>query len=191
MILSFININRKRALIIVALLMIILGLYFLSSFNFKKNVEQKKYLLKSERHKNGNYVISMISNDGDIVFKKDFPQKPNIDEVDNNVYKISVSTGSNSNYTFFVNTNNMTTSNEYFNLIFNNKTHVVYMRDNTVFVADMFDESNISLVVTRNYSPTAVPQSAILSASIKDNILELEYLAGDDYTVVIERIKIP
>lgn len=188
MILNFTNIS-KICLIFFITLGVITNSTCVKEDQVAISEEQVKNVIVCEKGKDREYIFKIILSNGEVFLEKHFPVEPDIDKVNSNTYKITISTGLNSNHTFFVDVENLNVSEDYFNLLFNNEKYVVYMNNRTVFVADMFDRDNVRLSVTRNYSPTAVYQSAILSTSIKNNVLNLRYLEGDAYKVVEESIK--
>ena len=111
-----------------------------------------------------------------------------ITQIKDGLYRINNSSGSNSNYTFFVDNLFGNVSDTYFNLLYSNEELLVYLEDGVVFVTDIFDVQKKRAEIKRDFSVTAVPQSAILSTDVKENKLCIEYLKGNTYERVYEEI---
>ncbi len=122
------------------------------------------------------------------LFRKTFVNEPLVVELKKNLFKVVVSSGVNSNYSFFVDVEKSQISTFFFNLLYNDANRVAFLKDKTIFVTDIFNDENFYTEIERDFSETAVPQSAILSFEIIDNIIHIKYLTGKDYTEIYEEI---
>ena len=173
MISNFININR----IICFLFSIILTI---TNSNTKT-----PYIL---HNKVDCYELKFYNKNGEDFFSKSFAQKPVIIKVDDSLYKIIQSTGSNSNYTFFVNVVDASYSETYFNLLYHDNEKAVFLKNNIIYVTELFDSQNILAIIKRDFSITAVPQSAIMNLEIVDDTIYINYLSGPTFEEVNEEI---
>lgn len=140
------------------------------------------------KHRTDDFELTIYSNSGEIIVNRIFKLEPIVSNINDNIYRCVISTGSNSSYTFFVNTKDEKISEDYFNLLFYNKTDIVFLENDTIYVTDMFDKENVKLEITRNFLQTAVPQSAIISAKIEKGFLCIEYFKNENYETICERI---
>lgn len=132
------------------------------------------------------YELMFYEESGDVFFTENYTKEPAIDCIDS-IYKVTNSTGSNSNYTYFVNPENSAISETYFNLLFSDNEIIAFLEDGTIFVTDMFGNI-VYAEIKRDFSPTAVPQSAILDFTRTDDTISITYLEGEELKKVTEEI---
>lgn len=183
MILNFINTNKVIAT--VSILVVMIGCFVYKNEQFYTQDERYKLI-----HTADGFELFFYSNDGEEIFYKNYTLEPNIVNIGENLYKISASSGVDSVYTIFINTEQSKISKPYFNLLFNDKNTVAFMENRVILLTDMFKREKIYKRIERDFSDTAVPQSAILSIKMIDNTIYLKYLKGEAYEVVDEEITI-
>ena len=129
-------------------------------------------------HEGDRYILSFYAEDNELIFSKKSLGEPTVTSVGKGVYKTVYSTGTNANYTYFIDVEQKNVSDAYFNLLFHNENMAVFMNDGLLMVTDLFDKEQVRAQITRDFAPTAVPEAAITSAEIKENILYVDYLKG-------------
>ncbi len=134
------------------------------------------------------YELVLYSDDGNELLRQTYQKEPTIIKVSDSTYKIINSTGVDSNYTFFVDTKNNQISKTYFNLLFSDANMVAVFENNKLTVTDLFDNKKIYIEIERDFSKTAVPQSAILSVDIFKDKICVKYLMGDKFEEIYEEI---
>lgn len=140
---------------------------------------------------NDGYELTLYSSSNELVFSEVFSKEPGISWVTENVLGISISVGSPATYVFYFNTENSDISKTYFNPIIVGDNYVAYMENGELILSDIFYEDLMKMRITRNFTKTANPMSAVVQIEMIDsqNII-LTYYNGVDFTVVEETIKI-
>lgn len=122
------------------------------------------------------------------LFRKTFVNEPSVVNLKKNLFKVVASSGVNSNYCFFVDLEEAQVSNFFFNLLYNDTSRLAFLKDKTIFLTDIFNAEKVYAEIERDFLETAVPQSAVLSFEIKDNVIHIKYLTGKDYAETYEEI---
>lgn len=149
---------------------------------------------------NHQYEINELNSAFELVFyttdsqkeliRKTFMNEPLVLEIKKNLFKVVISSGVNSSYSFFVDVEKEQVSDLFFNLLYNDTRRVAFLKDKTIIFTGIFNCEKIIAEIERDFSETAVPQSAILSFEVTDDVIHIKYLMGEDYTEVYEDIKI-
>lgn len=134
------------------------------------------------------YELVFYNNDGNQIFNKSYQKSPFVREINNQLYQVVNSSGSNSNDTYFVDVKEGKVSDSYFNLLFSDDEIAVFMEDSTIFVSEIFDKNKKYVEIKRDFSLTAVQQSTILSVERDGDVLCIRYLKGRNYEEVYEEI---
>ncbi|MBQ6888402.1 MAG: hypothetical protein IJN54_12925 [Lachnospiraceae bacterium] len=138
------------------------------------------------------YEVKLYDKNNKEIYSVVYPKEPWIKEVTENILEIGISTGSPSRHVFYFNKETSKISDVYFNSILLDNKYVAYMGNSEeLIIMDIFNEGILCKKVTRDFSKTANPSSAIINIEIEDgeNIL-LEYLLGVDYMEVSETINL-
>jgi len=134
--------------------------------------------------------LIFYSDDNYELFRKQYLELPDIERIDDNLYKIVYSTGVNCNYTVFIDVKKSKVTAPYFNLLFSNKDKVAFMENGTVFLSDIFDNGKVYAKIDREFSATAVPQSAVCYFELQNDTVYIEYLMGEKLEFIREQIRI-
>lgn len=140
----------------------------------------------------GSVEVEFFSEDSQIIYQEKFVYADHlcVENVNKDLYKIVYTTGVNSNYTVFVDVAKLKASTPYFNLLFNNENMVAFMEKKRIYLTDIFNSGKIYASINRDFTETAVPQSAIISFDINDDMIYLTYFSGKDYEEKNEQIEV-
>lgn len=103
--------------------------------------------------------------------------------------QIIFSVGSPARYVFYFDQENSRVTDLYFNPILVGDKYIAYMEDGELILTDIFQMGLLKKKISRDFSKTANPSSPILNIKmINDEMIELEYLAGENYIDIVETI---
>ena len=137
------------------------------------------------------YTIILYDKNKNVVHKETVFKEPYIGLEDENIIKIVNSVGSSANYTYFYDVASSKISPVYENAILIQKDKIVFMKNDVLIVSNIFNKSLFYKEIKRNFSPTAVPSSAIISAKfINSNKLQIDYYTGKNFTEKLETINL-
>jgi hypothetical protein len=99
--------------------------------------------------------------------------------------------GSSNAYVHYYNTATQEVSDVFYNPRYIGNRIIAYREDDNLIITDAFDKNKLYKVITRDFSPTAVPAHSILETTLlEDGNIEIEYLKGEEYDSTIEIINI-
>lgn len=191
MTLDFISISRrvkiKEAFIIALLIISLIGCNETSIPNYVVLNEFYDVIKLSE----GNYKIILYDSSEKRIKELELEKEPAVHELPNNIIRFTISVGSPANYTFFYDVNNNLVSPTFFNVLLYDNNKVVYAEEGKIVISDPFDKGVYFEEITRDFSPTAVPSSAIQEVKfLESGNLHIEYLKGKEYIVQKEEINL-
>lgn len=158
----------KKLILIMLLIVITQNL-----FSQELNPVVVKYIAKE-------YIVyyNINGKSHEIVRSKKVPSLVN--EIDN-IYLITVNTGSPSNYTIFINNNTKEVSKSYFLVIaYSIAQKKVLYSDKQAVLKSIFDNSYYK-EIELDYSPCATVFHAVNNVVFKNDKILFSYLSGDDY----------
>ena len=145
---------------------------------------------------NYTYAYQIFDKDGAVLEeKKDITGSVYIEELAEGIVHVAISAGSYARNDVFYDTEKGIKSEIFYNVAAICKRKVVYMdlcsQEGCLIVRDIFDKDLYYQEIYKDFSPSAVPSAVLQSAVfVEDNILEVIYLEGKDYTEKKERIEL-
>ena len=129
----------------------------------------------------GGAAIEFFAESGLRIFSQRYPDpnKVHIEKLNEGLYKVLHSTGSNSEHTVFVDTGEGKVSEVYFNLLHSDEKLVAFMEDGCIYLTDMFDRENVHMKIIRDFYKAAVEQAAITSFDMHDGRIWFSYIEKD------------
>lgn len=135
------------------------------------------------------YEVTLFDRKNNTVFDMVYPKEPWIREIDDDILEIGISTGLPSSYVFYFDKETSKISDTYFNSILLDSKYIAYMDDGELVISDLFDKRVFYKKITRDFTKTANPSSAIISIELVDEEnLIIDYYKGEDYEEVAEVI---
>lgn len=123
------------------------------------------------------------------ILSESYPKDTWIAGVSEDVLEIVISVGSPARYTFYFNRETAEISDTFFNAKLFGDKYIAYMEDRTLILSDIFKEGILYQEITRDFSETADPMSAIISVEMIDSEnIRLEYYRGEEFAVEEEII---
>ena len=162
-----------------------------NSSNCKNESIYNYYSVKCD-NKN-NYTIILYDSEGNIVYQEKINKEPHIEFLGENIIQITISLGSPLNYTQFYDISTGAISPAYSNALLIEKDKIIYMKIKknkqvVMVISDFFNKDIFYKEIKREFSPTAVPSSAIRGVKFIDETkLQIKYVKGKDY---IEKVEI-
>ena len=155
----------------------------------KINMENVQYLCRPFMY---GYRIELYDKAGVKVFSLEYPHKPLMYEVEDDILEVRMGCDFPRSYTIYFDMQEIQVSETYFNALFLGNRRIACMEavePEKLFIEDIFDKNIFYCEVERNFTRTANPGSAIIDIrTMDDGKIYLEYYKGDDYTVVSEVI---
>lgn len=143
-----------------------------------------------EKVKDG-YEISLYNNLNQKIYSEVYPIEPTIRPVKENVLEISISVGSPASYNFYFDIERFKISDTFFNSFFVGDNYIAYMYNEELILRDAFDKDTFYMTITRDFTKTANPMSAIISIElVEQENVKLRYFKGEDYVEIIEIIEL-
>ena len=147
--------------------------------------------------KNG-YQLTLYDKEHNEILSEQYPESLWIDGVSEDVLEIGISVGNPANYTYYFNQETAEISDTFFNAILVGDKYIAYMEDDavnkeerTLILSDIFKEGILHQEITRDFSKTADPMSAIISIEMIDSEnIRLEYYKGETYTIESEIVEV-
>lgn len=137
------------------------------------------------------YEISFYSKTNEIIFSEWYPKEPAIRPVTDNTFEICISVGSPASYIFYIDLENAEISEVFFNPLLFGDCCVAYMEDGKLILRDIFNKDLLYMTVSRDFTKTADPMSAIIAIEIlNDEKIMLRYYTGENYEETSEKITI-
>lgn len=137
------------------------------------------------------FEITFYSSTNDIIFSECYPIEPGISQITENIFKVSISFGSPAVDIFYIDMENAEISETFFNPIFIGERNVAYMEDGNLILKDIFNEDLLYMTISRDFTKTANPVSAIIAIEMRDEkTITLSYFKGDNYEETSETITI-
>ena len=154
-----------------------------------------------ELYKKGYVVCNQLTDGYEIavyknlkkIFSDTFPIEiePGIREITEGIYEIRFSVGSPAAYAYCIDVQDFKISDIHFNPKYFGSGYVAYMENGELILTDLFQEGILDERITRDFTKTADPISAIIKIEmLDDENIRLEYYKGEDYTEESEIIKI-
>lgn len=123
------------------------------------------------------------------IFSESYPKDTWIGGVSEDVLEIVISVGSPARYTFYFNRETAEISDTFFNAKLFGDKYIAYMEDRTLILSDIFKKGILHQEITRDFSETADPMSAIISVEMIDSEnIRLEYYRGEEFAIEVEKI---
>ncbi len=152
----------------------------------------------------GGYQLTLYDKEHNEILSEPYPESMWIDGVSEDVLEIGISVGNPAKHTYYFNKETAQISDTFYNAIVVGDKYIAYMEDDayiaddasdreerTLILSDVFKEGILYQEITRDFSKTAEPMSAVISIEmIDDETVRLEYYQGEDYTVECEDISI-
>lgn len=124
-------------------------------------------------------------------FSECYPQEPVISQVADNIFEVRISVGSPAAYIFYVDIENGELSETFFNPLFFGKRCVAYMEDGQLVLRDIFNKDLLYMTISRDFTKTANPMSAIISIEMQDGgDVVVSYYKGENFEETSEIITI-
>lgn len=138
------------------------------------------------------FEVTFFDSTHEIIFSECYPMEPAINQVADNVFEVSISVGSPATYVFYIDMVNAEISETFFNPLFIEARYIAYMEDSELILRDVFNDDLLCMAISRDFTKTANPMSAIISVKMQDkNTIKLSYYKGDNYEETSEIITIP
>ncbi|MDE7254230.1 MAG: hypothetical protein K2O32_14995 [Acetatifactor sp.] len=137
------------------------------------------------------FEVTFYSRTNKKFFSECYPQEPVISQVADHIFEVSISVGSPAAYIFYVDIENGELSETFFNPLFFGKCCVAYMEDGQLVLRDIFNKDLLYMTISRDFTRTANPMSAIISIEIQDGgDVVLSYYKGENFEETSEVITI-
>ena len=140
------------------------------------------------------YKVSVFGRDKSVIYETTLYGEPEFTTLENGVLRMHTGAGNVTQYSFFDTVQNRV-SPVYENPELVQGGKIVYMTLNEgapqLVVRDIFDETVFYRTYDRNFSKTAVPADALISAVFTDtNTLQVTYLLGENFEEVEETLRL-
>ena len=136
----------------------------------------------------GNVVILYDKQDH-VIAIIDVIEKTSILQLTDNLFEIVQSVGSPARYVFYYDAQTYKISDVFFNPILIENQYIAYIENGELIIRDIFDEGTFCKKITRDFTETADPTSAIISITLeKEGQFVIEYYQGEDYKMETEII---
>lgn len=137
------------------------------------------------------FEITFYSNTNEEILSEYYPKEPTIRQITENIFEIRISVGSPAAYVFYVDTDNAEASETFFNPLLIGDCYVAYMEDGKLILRDIFHEESLYMAISRDFTKTADPISAIIAIEMQDReTITLSYYKGEDFEETSEIITI-
>lgn len=137
------------------------------------------------------FEVTFYNRTNKIIFSECYPQEPVIRQVADNIFEVSISVGSPATYIFYVDIENGELSETFFNPLFFGKRCVAYMEDGQLVLRDIFNKDLFYMTISRDFTKTANPMSAIISIEMQDGgDVVVSYYKGENFEETSEIITI-
>lgn len=189
MTLSFIPTNRRQAIfvIFIAATVCVFSCTFKGQMHRNMIDQYYKLVCKGE----ASYTLILYDGKNNVVSKETYPVEPLVNPIGNSIIEIRISLGSSNAYVHYYNTATQEVSDVFYNPRYIGNRIIAYREDDNLIITDAFDKNILYKVITRDFSPTAVPAHSILETTLlEDGNIEIEYLKGEEYDSTIEIINI-
>lgn len=168
----------KKILILISIIIVC----FVGYYNFSNEIIINDNQIKLLKNKTGIYKIILFSSDKIKICDMNFPKEPWIKNITDEIDEIGISMGSPSKYVFYFNKNSNEISEVFFNSILLDDGLIAYMTNNVLIISDVFTPHKIYKKITRDFTRTANPISAIYDIKlINDKTINLYYYSGENY----------
>lgn len=135
------------------------------------------------------FELTFYSSTNEIIFSEWYPKEPAISQVTENIFEIRISVGSPAAYVYYFDIENTEESETFFNPLFIGDCYVAYMEDGKLILRDIFHEDLLYMTISRDFTQTADPMSAIIAIEMQDDgIIALSYYKGENYEEISEEI---
>lgn len=135
------------------------------------------------------FELTFYSSTNEIIFSERYPKEPAISQVTENIFEIRISVGSPAAYVCYFDMENAEKSDTFFNPLLIGDRYVAYMEDGKLILQDIFHEDSLYTKISRNFTQTADPMSAIIAIEMQDDgTIALSYYKGEDYEETSEII---
>ena len=115
------------------------------------------------------------------IFSECYPKEPTVRQVTDNVFEVRMSVGSSATYVFYVDAVHAEKSVTFFNPLLFGERYVAHMEDGELILRDVFDDDSLCMTISRDFTKTANPMSAIIAIEMQDkNKIMLSYYKGDN-----------
>lgn len=143
------------------------------------------------------YQLILYDKEHKEVLSEHYPENMWIDGVSEDILEIGISVGNPGNYTYYFDKETVEISETFFDAILVGDEYIVYMKDDderkerTLIISDIFKEGILEKEITRDFSKTEEPMSAIISVEMIDSEnIRLEYYKGETFTIESEIVGI-
>lgn len=137
------------------------------------------------------FEITFYSKTNEVFFSEWYPKEPAISQVTENIFEICISVGSPASYISYLDIENAEISETFFNSLLFGDCCVAYMEDGKLILRDIFNEGLLYMTISRDFTKTADPMSAIIAIEMQDEgTIILSYYKGEDYEEISEEIKV-
>lgn len=138
------------------------------------------------------FELTFYSSTNEIIFSEWYPKEPAISQVTENIFEITISVGSPAAYVFYFDMENAEESETFFNPLLIGDCYVAYMEDGKLILQDIFHEGLLYMTISRDFTQTADPMSAIIAIEMQDEgTITLSYYKGENYEETEDYLKIP
>lgn len=137
------------------------------------------------------FELTFYSSTNEIIFSEWYPKEPAISQVTENIFEIRINVGSPAAYVFYFDTENAEESETFFNPLLVGDRYVAYIEDGKLILQDIFHEGLLYMTISRDFTQTADPMSAIVAIEMQDEgTITLSYYKGENYEETSEVITI-
>ena len=138
------------------------------------------------------FELTFYSSTNEIIFAEWYPKEPAIRQVTENIFEIRISVGSSATYVFYFDMENAEESETFFNPLLIGDRYVAYMEDGKLILRDIFHEDLLYMTISRDFTQTADPMSAIIAIEMQDEgTIALSYYKGENYEETEDYLKVP
>lgn len=135
------------------------------------------------------FELTFYSSTNEVIFSEWYPKEQAISQVTENIFEIRISVGSPAAYVYYFDIENAEESETFFNPLLIGDRYVAYMEDGKLILQDIFHEDSLYIKISRDFTQTADPMSAIIAIEMQDDgTIALSYYKGEDYEETSEVI---
>ena len=150
--------------------------------------EKETGRISHQETEDGNVVILYDKQDH-VIDTIDVIEKTGIHQLTDNLFEIVQSVGSPARFVFYYDAQTCKISDVFFNPILIENQYIAYIENGELIIRDIFDEGTFCKKITRDFTETADPTSAIISITLeKEGQFVIEYYQGEDYKMETEII---
>ena len=134
-------------------------------------------------------VVILYDKQDHVIDTIDVIEKTSILQLTDDLFEIVQSVGSPARYVFYYDAQTCKISDVFFNPILIENQYIAYIENGELIIRDIFDEGTFCKKITRDFTETADPTSAIISITLeKEGQFVIEYYQGEDYKIQTEII---